>query len=206
MLEKFDIIVSRIKHEVDNNQYSRTKIAVCFIGGPGSGKTTIGNEICTTFKFYLHSNDYIRRLLDEYNLTNSIFEENQKAVRYIAIEIHKYLCERGISFVMDANIMNNVDFISAEMKDYEYNFVLIKVDCQKEVAINRINERNRLNNQGEHSKADIEAYYRYLDNLKKVSISENLITATVDTTSGDIKEDLERVKALLNDIISKNNK
>jgi len=113
-------------------------------GLPGSGKTTLAQEISRKLKIYLLSNDYIR---NHYSLTKYYNEEQKAHIQSIILKINSEriykLLLHHVSFVLDMgfNAKEQFDKFVLISKLLKYELIKIKINSSDEDNINRIGQR-----------------------------------------------------------------
>ena len=115
--------------------------AIGFIGKIGVGKSTISQEIAKRFGLFVASNDAIRRFLNSEGIAG--VSPDQELVQRIAEESTRFLFDKKISHVIDADLIKFYDVVKNKMESYGAKFYLIHLVCPEEIILRHLKERDQ---------------------------------------------------------------
>lgn len=151
--------------------------AIGFIGLPGTGKSTVAKAFAQQLNLPISSNDQFRRYLNSLGFEGS--SPRRELVKEFAEARTEWYYKHQTSLVVDA------DFSEQRLKseklaaDNQASLLLIRLECSKEVAINRIRQRMSNDNAEEYSAGDINSYERQV--VRHAKYPTPFVYATVDT-------------------------
>lgn len=162
---------------------------ICFIGGPGYGKTYLAREIAKATGFPVISNDKIRRKLENEG-QNWL---DQERVHKIAYDQARELLSKGKSIIIDANALRKWREIEAlGARCYFVNLV-----CAENVILARLRKRDdvlRQSGDTGDSVATVDAYRNYQTEIKSLRFPEDKVFSEIRTDQ-DLAPQIEEFMA-----------
>lgn len=147
---------------------------ICFIGAPGSGKSTQANLLANKLGMNVYSlGDLIRGARNNqniYDISNKLFQDIIKSFEHKDILLDDDLIFRAINeliTIINSNLIIDGFPRSKEQINYMYNhlinrndFKLINIAISKELSENRVLTRNRDDNKYIDQKRRIDLYFK----------------------------------------------
>jgi dephospho-CoA kinase len=176
-----------------NVQPKNTKrlFAIGLIGTIGVGKSTVSQEIAKRLGIFVASNDAIRRFLNGEGIPG--VSPDQALVQRIAEESSRYLFDKEVSHVIDADLMRFYDVARKNVEGYGAKFYLIHLVCPEEIVLAHLRERDQkiqeLMKTGEggemksvgHSLSSVDDHMKSVKLHEEIPMPDNIFM-TIDTS------------------------
>jgi thymidylate kinase len=133
-------------------------------------------------------------------------EENSKMVTELANDRTVYMLKNNMSMIIDANMEFFWKLACNNFKNYNAKLYFIKLDCEEDVILKRIEERRNKfedSNPENYSRANINDYLKYLERKKESTFPSELIFYTINTNT-TIEEIEKEIDILINKIREEN--
>jgi predicted kinase len=170
-------------------------LVIGLIGLPGTGKSTVAAKIAEQTGILVVSNDNIRRFLNTHGHPGS--RPDREVLEYIAVERTKFLFEKGISHIIDADLTSHVEKARNNATGFGFKLVLIKVECPEDIALARIEKR--LGEGTDESQASIKTYHKRVEFQEEHATEHYDLLATINTAEELLKQ-VESVSQKLRNI------
>lgn len=181
-----DIDYQRLLKLLSDYKYNETDkpYIICFIGGPGYGKSYLAKLISKRFNIPIVSNDKIRRLLESEGLDY----KNRDIVHKIEYAQIYNIIKNKSSVILDANSIRTHDVISKKADDYNIKCYFINLTCDEDTIIERLKYREtQFGKDDNYSRATYKYYYEYKECLKSIKFPKEKIFFEIKTD-----EDLDK--------------
>ncbi len=138
---------------------------ICFIGGPGYGKSFLSKLISEKKSIPIVSNDRTRRFLEIMGLDST----NQDVVHNLAFLQVEYLIKHGSNVIMDANAIRQHKNISKKAKELNIKCYYVNLICNQDMILKRLNYReSQFGKDDNYSRATIKDYFNYQEEIKNI--------------------------------------
>lgn len=194
--ELFEKVIQDIPIKSEENVYGIT-----FFASPGAGKSTIAKLLSEKLGVYITANDKIRRISEQFGID---VNENRKMIEQIANDRTVYMLKNKTSMIIDANMQFFWQSALDNFNSYGAKLYFIKVECDEETIINRIQQRalNFNTNKENFSRALVEDYYKYKEKSLTTPIPEEKVFFTINTggSMDDIEKQVDELVSKLKEI------
>jgi len=187
MQSKEDLVKEYIK-QLHIKSSIISNIVIGIIGLPGSGKSTVAAKLAERTGLLVVSNDNIRRFLNTHGYPGA--NPGQETVEFISEARTEYLLRHGVSHIIDADLTGHIDDARSRAQKYDFNLVLVKVECPEEIILDRITKR--LIDGKSESQANIETYHSRVKFQNNHMSKQHDFLAIIDT-SRDIDIQVDRL-------------
>lgn len=151
---------------------------LCFIGGPGYGKSFISKLISEKENIPIVSNDRTRRFLDSIGLDST----NQDIVHKLAYLQIEYLIKNGSNIIFDANAIRQHEFISKKADQLNVRCYYINLVCDEDIILKRLDYReSQFGKNDNYSRATKEDYFKYQEEIKSIDFPTKKIFYEIRT-------------------------
>lgn len=167
---------------------------ICFVGGPGVGKSTVAKLLSKRLNVYVTANDKIRRMLDSLGIDSS---NNQPLVEKLAYDRTRYMLENNTSMIIDANFLTAYKSVEENFGKFNAKCLFVKLECSEKEILRRLDYREEQfgKDKENFSRATRRDYEIYLEKLKRNIFPEEKVFFIIDT-----EKDLD---AQLNSLVEK---
>ena len=162
---------------------------LCFIGGPGYGKSFLSKLISKRKNIPIISNDRTRRLLDSIGLDST----NQEVVHKLACLQMEYLINHHSNMIIDANAIRQHNVISKKAKELNVKCYYVNLLCDHDVILERLDYReNKLGQIDNYSRATKKDYLNYQEEIKNIIFPAEKIFFEIKTDE-DLDKQVEKL-------------
>lgn len=138
---------------------------ICFIGGPGYGKSFLSKLISKRENIPIISNDKTRRLLDSIGLDST----NQDVVHKLAYLQMEYLIKHHSKIIIDANAIRQHSIISKKAKELNVKCYYVNLLCNQDIILERLDYReSQFGKNDNYSRATKKDYLDYQGEIKNI--------------------------------------
>lgn len=138
---------------------------ICFIGGPGYGKSFLSKLISKRENIPIISNDKTRRLLDSIGLDST----NQDVVHKLAYLQMEYLIKHHSNMIIDANAIRQHNIISKKAKELNVKCYYVNLLCNQDIILERLDYReSQFGKNDNYSRATKKDYLDYQEEIKNI--------------------------------------
>lgn len=138
---------------------------LCFIGGPGYGKSFLSKLISEREDIPIISNDRTRRFLDK----KGIDSKNQDVIHKIAYLQMEYLLKLNTSVILDRNAIRQHEIISKIASKLNVKCYYVNLICNQDTILERLKYRESMFGKDDnYSRATIKNYWDYQEEIKKI--------------------------------------
>jgi len=170
---------------------------LCFIGGPGYGKSYLSKLISKKKQIPIISNDRIRRFLESIEIDSA----RQDIVHKLAYLQMEYLIKRHSNIILDANAIIQHSVISKKAKELNVQCYYVNLSCNQDIILERIDYREKqFGKSDNYSRATKKDYLDYLDLIKKISFPTEKIFFEIKTDEkldDQVEKLFEKIKSTL---------
>lgn len=151
---------------------------ICFIGGPGFGKSFLSKLISKRENIPIISNDRTRRLLDSVGLDST----NQDVVHKLAYLQMEYLVKHHSNMIIDANSIRQHGVISKKAKELNVNCYYVNLLCNQDIILERLDYReSQFGKNDNYSRATRKDYFDYQEEIKNIHFPTDKIFFEIKT-------------------------
>lgn len=151
---------------------------ICFIGGPGYGKSFLSKLISKRKQIPIVSNDKTRRLLDSLGLNST----NQEVVHKLAYLQMEYLIKHHSSMIIDANAIRQHSVISKKAKELNVKCYYVNLICNQDIILERLDYReSQFGKDDNYSRATKKDYLDYQEEVKSISFPAEKVFFEIKT-------------------------
>lgn len=151
---------------------------ICFIGGPGYGKSFLAKLISERLNIPIVSNDRTRRFLDSIGIDSA----NQDIVLKLAYLQMEYLIKHKSSMIVDANAIRQHEVISKKASELNIKCFYINLLCNQNTILERLNYReSQFGKDDNYSRATKKEYYDYQSFLENNTFPSEKIFFEIKT-------------------------
>lgn len=177
---------------------------ILFDGITGTGKSTVAKIISEKTDIVVLNNDKVRQFIYRTNFSND-WEDIQKLVKKIQYYRIENTLKNNNNCLLDCNMSNNFETKISMIKQFNFNYYIIKLIYDREKVIKRINNRkidkdalNSFNASDtlNYSNADINDFLRM--EKEKYNIPEEYIYFEIDTS-----KDINYIEKQVDEFIKK---
>ena len=141
--QKFTKISNKYYPYIKNKNIKNKKLAICFSGVPGSGKTSIAKILEDKYKAVRINKDDIGKIINSLNLTNTNKKEDL-SYQYINQLISNYPFSNHL-IIIDRSIDRTHNETFKILRKFGFKIFIIRIKVSKSIAIKRIKKRNYKN-------------------------------------------------------------
>ena len=191
-----ELIRSKFLATIKTENYTRYNptLLIGIIGITGSGKSTISKYLSENLNIPTTSNDQIRRFFNKNNVPGEAPMQN--FLELLAEERTRILLSKGISHIIDADLLLHWESAKANAQEYGAKFILIRIVCPEEIILQRIAKREKMG--GDLSLASSNKYFERKEIYLKTTIPKDEVFATIDTST-EINEQCLHLIEKIND-------
>ncbi len=173
----YDVILKELVKEYKIKAFM-APFLLCFIGGPGYGKSFISKLISKREDIPIVSNDRTRRFLDNIEIDS----KNQDIVHRLAYLQIEYLLKHNSSVILDANAIRQHEIISKKVDLLNVKCFYVNLTCNEDSIIERLKYRESMFGKDDNcSRATIKNYLDYQEELKKLKFPQEKIFFEIRT-------------------------
>jgi len=121
--------------------------AICFLGLPGSGKSTVADMLGTVLGLPVNRSDQIRRFLNAKGFPGA--SPRQDIMAAMAEGRTLFFYEHKTSAIIDANFTEYAAHSRANAAAHDASLLLVRVSCPDVVAVERLKARRQSNSTGD---------------------------------------------------------
>lgn len=175
-------------------QQTKKLFVIGLIGLTGVGKSYVADIIASKLNLYVANSDKIRRFLNNKGIEGD--NPRPDLVKEMGEASSKFLLGKGVSHIIDADLVN---FYKATKKTNEDNgakFFLMKIFCSEDINLERIRQRNKDNNDNNFARADEAEYYVRKSMHDKVDVAQEDIFFEMNTAE-DVEKQVDKLIKML---------
>lgn len=162
---------------------------ICFIGGPGYGKSFLSKLISKKENIPIVSNDRTRRFLDSLGL-DSTDQDVVHKLEYLQIE---YLIKHHSNIILDANAIRQHSVISKKAKELNIPCYYVNLLCNQEIILERLDYReSQFGKDDNYSRATKRDYLDYQEEIKNIIFPSEKIFFEIKTDE-DLDKQVEKL-------------
>lgn len=162
---------------------------ICFIGGPGYGKSFLSKLISKRENIPIISNDRTRRFLDSIGLDST----NQDVVHKLAYLQMEYLIRHHSNMIIDANAIRQHSVISKKANELNVKCYYVNLLCNQDIILERLDYReSQFGKNDNYSRATKKDYLDYQEEVKNIIFPAEKIFFEIKTDE-DLNKQVEKL-------------
>lgn len=170
---------------------------ICFVGGPGYGKSFLSKLISKRENIPIISNDRTRRFLDSIGLDST----NQEVVHKLANLQIEYLIKNHSNVIMDSNAIRQHSVISKIAHELNVKCYYVNLLCNQDIILERLDYRESQFGQNDnYSRATRKDYFDYQEEIKNILFPTEKIFFEIKTDEELDKQVKKLFKKIESDI------